>query len=357
MYGVGVAEFDHGTSTIAPEIGLRADELGAYVVAVRVNRTGTHAAAATGDGAVHVAALGEDGDPRPIDDFGALPISLSEDCGLEAFLAGFDDGVLRRIWHDGSIETVATFDTGWIENLTTHRRAGLCAMSIGRTVYVVDGSGHPIAAFPDHPSTPASIAFSPDGGRIAVARYNGVSLWDLATGGPSGELFWRGSHIAVGWSPDGRYIVTATQDRDLHCWRLSDGRDYRMSGYPSKIRALAWTTDSDYVAAAGADTVTSWYCGGDGPAGKPPLEFGYAFDGIVTQVAAHPKSPRHVAAGYDDGSIMIGEILTGESLIAKGKGDGPVTSLAWSPDGRILAAGTESGALARMTLSPGTLSA
>jgi WD40 repeat protein len=49
---------------------------------------------------------------------------------------------------------------------------------------------------------------------------------------------WHGSHTAVSWSPDGKFIVTAMQDREMHCWRWRDRESMRMSGYPSKIRAL-----------------------------------------------------------------------------------------------------------------------
>lgn len=82
----------------------------------------------------------------------------------------------------------------------------------------------------------------------------------------------------------------------------------------------------------------------DGPAGKPPLEFGYVFNGVVTNVRAYPAR-RLVAAGYSDGTVLIGDILKGDALIAKGKGGGAVTALDWSPDGRTAVAGTEEGQL------------
>ena len=116
----------------------------------------------------------------------------------------------------------------------------------------------------------------------------------------------------------------------------------RMSGYPSKIRSLSWSADGDYLVASGADTVTSWSFSGKGPSGRPPLEFGYVFNGIVTQVAAHPAA-RVAAGGYDDGTVMIGAIETGDALIARKAGGGAVSALEWLPDGMTLIAGTERG--------------
>jgi len=134
---------------------------------------------------------------------------------------------------------------------------------------------------------------------------------------------------------------------------MPDGKSMRMSGYPRKIRALSWTPDSAFVAASGADTVTSWCCAGDGPAGKAPQEFGYAYQGAVTRVAARPVG-RVIAGGYADGTVMIGGVADGDgdglgegdAIIARAGDGDAVTALAWSPDGRVLVVGGESGALA-----------
>lgn len=356
MLGDGLTGFDHGANIVAPEVTLNMDEFGSYIIEVSANRSGTHASIATGDGSAWLLPLDGGGKAAGLEASfeGAVAVSQAADVEPDGFLLGLDDGTLRRIRPDGAGETFSIGDDGWVDTLAVAPAAGRIACSVGRTVSVLDGAGERIAGWTDHPSTPAGLCFSPDGRLLAVARYNGVTVWDVESGDQAHDLYWRGSHTAVSWSHDGKYIVTATQDRDLHCWRVADGRDYRMSGYPSKIRGLAWSWDSRYVCASGADAVTAWHCDGDGPAGKPPLELGYVFNSTVTQVACHP-SDLTVAAGYDDGTVLIGDITNGEALIAKPAGGGMVTALAWAPDGMTLIAGTEAGSVAMMRLtSPDT---
>lgn len=352
MLGEELTAFDHGAAVIAPEVSLTVEEFAAYIIGVSVNRTGTHACVATGDGDAWLLPLDGRGRSAAIHVAfdSAVAVAQIADIEPDSFLLGLDDGTLRRVRRDGTGETFGIGAGGWIDNLAASPQAACIACSSGRTVYLLDAKGEVAATLHDHPSTPAGLSFSPDGRRLAVARYNGVTVWDVETGTLAQDLFWRGSHTAVAWSRDGKFIVTATQDRDLHCWRVADGRDYRMSGYPSKIRGLSWSWDSRYVCASGADTVTAWFCGGEGPAGKPPIELGYVFNGTVTQVACHP-SEQLVAAGYDDGTVLIGDITNCEALIARPAGGGMTTALDWAPDGGTLLAGTERGSVSVMRIS------
>lgn len=356
MYDVTELAVDQGVRVVAPEIALTPFNFGAFVVAACFNGAGNHAFFATGDGRLWTVDRTNPELPRPLA-LGAgelLPLALAADCDGTGVLIGTDAGALLRAETSGAVTPLVAEADGWVANLAVHAKAGLRAYSVGRAVHVLDAAGRPVACFEDHPSTPTGLGFSPEGKRLAVAHYNGVTVWDLRGQAGKRELFWRGSHIAVAWSPDGRYIATATQDRDLHCWRLKDERDFRMSGYSSKIRAIAWSRDAAYLCASGADSVTSWHCRGDGPAGKPPLELGYAFNGTVLQVATHPTKDC-VAAGYDTGSVLIGDIAKGDAVIARPPDDAPISSLAWSGDGTALLAGTETGSAALMVLRGGAL--
>ena len=62
----------------------------------------------------------------------------------------------------------------------------------------------------------------------------------------------------------------------------------------------------------------------------------------VEMVACHPKQAV-VAAGYADGLILLVRIDDGAEVLARKPGDAPVSALAWSRDGRLLAFGTEDG--------------
>src|SRR3546814_9095659 len=79
-----------------------------------------------------------------------------------------------------------------------------------------------------HPSTVTGLAFNPKGRRLVASHYGGVSLWWAKAEAQQPKRFsWKGSHVAVTWSGDGRFVITATQESELHGWRLADGADMR----------------------------------------------------------------------------------------------------------------------------------
>ena len=144
------------------------------------------------------------------------------------------------------------------------------------------------------------LCFLPKGYRLALAHYNGVSLWFPNADAAPSVLEWKGSHLDATVSPDGRFLVTSMQENALHGWRLADSRNMRMTGYPGKTRSLSWSHDGHWLATSGADACVVWpFKDKDGPMGKAPRECGVR-PSRVTQVAFHPRA-LVVAIGYADG--------------------------------------------------------
>ncbi len=137
-------------------------------------------------------------------------------------------------------------------------------------------------------------------------------------------------------------MVSATQERELHVWDLVTLQDLRMGGYPHKIHGLGWLTDGPFLICTGADVITAWSFADAGPAGKPPIEIGYVYNGLVTAVAANPVRAL-VAGGYSTGSLLLGGVVKGEALLARASQSDAITGLAWAPDGCRLIAGTAAG--------------
>ncbi len=66
-------------------------------------------------------------------------------------------------------------------------------------------------------------------------------------------------------------------------------------------------------------------------------------DGIIcTQVACNPKD-EIVAGGFADGLVVVADITSSRILPVVPPDHGPISTLAWSPDGTQLAVGTETG--------------
>ena len=316
--------------------------LDAYVVDVVFLERGL-LAAALGDG--RVAFIKNEGTTPPsfVSVHDGACLSLAVDCQKQGVLTGGDDGRLVRTGTDGDTTEIAARAGRWVEPIAVSRASGLCAAAFGKTVSVFAQDGRTVGQF-DHANTVGGLAFNPKGRRIAAAHYGGVSLWWVKIGKQEpGRLNWSGSHLGLTWSPDGKYIVTAMQENELHGWRVSDSVDMRMAGYPTKVKSMRWLPKGRYLATGGADTVVCWpFHGKNGPMGKAPLDLGRGFDGVVTSVAAHPKHDV-VAAGYKSGATILVQIGRTDAVLVKRPGNGAVTALAWSADGQHLALGTESG--------------
>ncbi len=223
-------------------------------------------------------------------------------------------------------------------------------MRSAKSIHLFDHAGEKLKELP-HPSTVTGLTFDARGKRVAASHYNGATLWFVAakTDSPR-KLEWKGSHTAIAIHPDGDAVVTAMQENALHGWRLSDSQHMRMSGYPAKTVALSFTRNGKWLATSGADAMVLWPFFGGGPMGKAPIELAGG-DGITcTRVAAHPQQEM-VAGGFADGLVVLAEVNSSRVLPVAPPGRGPVSALAWSPDGSQLAIGTEQGFAAIVDLS------
>lgn len=251
-----------------------------------------------------------------------------------------DDGRVVETTPTGATTLLAERPKKWIDQLAAGPQ-GAVAFSVGKEAIVRLGSGDERSF--QHERSVAGLAFAPKGLRLAVARYNGVSLWFVNAKSPPVELEWKGAHIGVLFSPDGRYLVSAMQENALHGWRLPEGGHLRMTGYAAKPRSLSWSAKGRFLATSGADAAILWpFIAKDGPQGKQPLQLG-ARDALVTKVACHPRADL-VAIGYRDGVVAIGPFGDGDGSLLRPAGDSPVSALVWDDRGDRLAFGTEGGA-------------
>lgn len=299
-----------------------------------------------GDGSVRIgdAGLAQPVVARPHAPQAALLV-LSPDIDGAGILTGGDDGALMRTDSTGRSTKLAELSGAQVDVLAINVAAGLRAAAGGREICLLNREGKVVATTKDHPSSVAGLAFNPKGRRLAVAHYGGITLWwTRSLGGTPTRLEWQGSHIGVTWSPDGRVIMSAMQGAELHGWRIADGEDIRMAGYALKVRSMVWLRKPMMLLTSGAGCVVGWNFAGAGPTGQPPVEIGGGYGQVVTVVATHPHKP-FVAAGFDDGRAILCEIATDRVVRLRPGDDERVTAIAWSPDGRRLAVGTEQGSL------------
>jgi WD40 repeat protein len=264
---------------------------------------------------------------------------LGSACDGRRVVTGGDDGKVIATDIKGECETVATdAKRRWVDHVALAPDG--VAWACGKQAFVRTGKGERAIELP---SSAGGLAFAPKGFRLAVAHYNGATLWfpNVPAAKPE-RLEWKGSHLDVTFSPDGRFLVTAMQEPTLHGWRLVDGKHMRMSGYAAKVRSLSWGPGAKWLATSGASQLVIWpFAGKDGPMGKAPKVLSPA-EHRITAVAAHPKQ-EVCAVGYEDGMMLLTRVEDGAEVLARNPGNSPVAALAWNAAGTLLAFGTEDG--------------
>jgi len=308
----------------------------AYVTAVLFDLSGG-AVFALGDGTVRF-----EGGESVQAHAGAVLAAAVHPSG-EGVVTGGDDG--RLVWTRApGAETLAEIKGRWVEAVATSAVSGLIAFGAGRELHVRDVADPAFAATFVHDKSVSDVAFDPKGRRLAVATYGGAALWwaRIASQKPV-FLKWAGSHIAVTFSPDGRFLMSSMQENQLHGWRLSDAKDLKMGGYPSKVKSLVFLAKGQLLATSGAPGAVVWPFGGaNGPMGKEAAEIGFDQASLVARVAAAPDLTV-MAAGLDDGRVWTCDLTSRKIETLKAEKGAAISALALTPKGDRLAWGDEDG--------------
>jgi eukaryotic-like serine/threonine-protein kinase len=207
-------------------------------------------------------------------------------------------------------------------------------------VWNTDGSGR-LFIYNGHSDIVWSVAWSPDGKRVAFASADGtVQVWN--TDG-SGRPFIYNGHsglvYSVAWSVGGRHIASASGDETVHMWNADGGgRPFIYKGHAGTVKSVAWSPNDKRVASGSSDkTVQVWNADGSGQ----PFIYKEHFD-TVRSVAWSPDGKR-IASTSSDKTVQVWNADgKGQSFTYQGHSKG-VSSAAWSPDGKRIASASEDG--------------
>ena len=195
-------------------------------------------------------------------------------------------------------------------------------------------SGH--ITLKGHTGWVKSVAFSPDGQRLACASTNGtVTLWDTGTGQETLTLKGRTIGVfAVAFSPDGKRLATGSMTGSVKLWDTGNGRETPMplKGHTVLVHSVAFSPDGRHLASAGGDgTVMVW----DAGTGQETLTL-KGHNGGVLSVAFSPDGKR-LASGGGNGTVKVWDAGTAREVLAFKGHSAPVSGVAFSPDGKRLA--------------------
>ncbi|AMV27958.1 translocation protein TolB [Gemmata sp. SH-PL17] len=258
-----------------------------------------------------------------------------------------------RVWDAAAGSEVKTLDAGasWAEKVSWHPSGQWFATAAGKKTKVWTAAGELVRELPPQAGTVMDLNWRPGTTHLTLLAYGSATTYDpLANADPLRVLAWKGSPLAMAWSPDGKILAHGNQDSTVHFWYYDASRDLQMWGYKTKVRELAWDYTSRYLATGGGPVVCIWDCqaGAKGPEGsKPTMLVGHDEESNLTALAYQHRGFLLASAGLDS-KVLLWQ-PTNRKGAQIGEFDfqgGEASALAWSADDKSLAAGCGTGAVA-----------
>ena len=251
---------------------------------------------------------------------------------------GRELGILKEWDSIPDTPSIAFSPDGRTVAMSGDLKVGLWNVSTGKALRTLVGL---------HSATFSGGTFSPDGRTIVTSGGNELILWDVATGRKLRKLGRRTNPVtSVAVSPDGGTVATGSDGGSARLWDAATGQVLRgLLGHRSRITSAAFSPDGRTIAMGSWDKAVRIWDTGTGR--------------VVRTLGGHAKSAESVAFSPDGRTIATGSSRESadykESAVvwlwdaASGKkfrelkefGSRRVNSLAFSPDGRLIAASGE----------------
>jgi WD40 repeat protein len=223
---------------------------------------------------------------------GTRIISASSDGTVRIWSA---DGRPLSVIRSGKAQYAAVIDPA-------RRRVAIGGEAARITIQPIGGPRAARVVLSGHSEPVYDLAFSPDGRHLVSASEDGTArIWDAATGEQERVLRGHGEAVnSAAYSNDGGRVVTAGSDGTVRIWRVADGDSLVLRGHEGPLTTARFNSDGDRVVSAGQDgTVRVWNA-----AGGETLVLLYTHRGRASGADFSPDGSRVVSAG-DDGILRI----------------------------------------------------
>jgi WD40 repeat protein len=171
------------------------------------------------------------------------------------------------------------------------------------------------------------------------SKLGGVNIRYVDTGEALPILHHPDVVRSIAWNPDGMRLATGTIGGTVRIWKVEAGKELvTLAGHTASVTSLAWNPEGSRLATASEDgTVKVWDAGyGTQLLMITPV----APPSAVWSVAWRPYG-NQLATGSADKTARAWDAETGTELLTLNGHRGAIRSVAWSPDGKRLATASE----------------